>query len=250
MSKGIMMVTASNKADIFELLQTIWTQPTSHVLKEMFTDNRAEASMTENYHAMVSKDIRKDILRRKSKTCFVIGEGVDVDVKHKYIKASFIKEHYMELAKYLTVIEEIGEVYSITEENAESFIEDYILPTMCNDELMVITAMCNRFVVTNKETGAGYNRHSMLISTGALDEAKLHEIHNAMKLMNKFRPFSKSEMVYRLLPDEKISIYKCDSEQVLTFPDLQHIYHNEIFKDLQKLYKRSVCYFNEKTKGV
>lgn len=255
MSKRVMMITSSNKSDIFELLQTIWTQPSHEIMNKMLTENRDEASMTANYHRMVATHIRKEISKNKSKACEVVGMYGNNKMS-SYIKAEFVKEHYDVLAKHISLIEEIGDVYSINKTDAEAFVEDHILPNMCSDELMAVTAICDRFIIVNKETGAGYHRHSMLILVNESVEFRLSQLHRSIKAMNKFKPFSKSEIVYSIYNDDNdispLYMYKCDTEKEIKFTDMNEF--TEIFGesmiDLQKLIKRSVCYFNEKVKTV
>ena len=249
--KRAMMITAMNKSDIYELLKVIWTHPSYIELNKMITKDREEAKLPNKYNrGLVTEPIRKEILRKRKKDCTRVVYWLDDADKFLYIRAEYIKQHFDALAPYIDMVEEGPEIYRITREHAEEFIEDEILKTTCCDDHMKITALYDRFVVVNDETKAGYNRHSMLIITGYDMHDKLHKIHNEIKAMNKFKPFSKSEIVYAVLGDDintitNLSMYRCDNEKEIAFADRDD-YKNkypESDKDLTKLLKRSVCYF-------
>ena len=245
------MLTASNKSDIFELFQLVWMHPTHIELNKMLTPNKELASMDKKYHGMVSNHIRKEVLKGRSNTCSVVNLSHDDDRTYKYINAVYIKNHYEALAPYIDVVEEFGSVYRITMEKAEEFVEDNILPTVCNGDHMKVTAVNDRFVITNSVTGAGYTRHSLMIITGdGIPQHRLNGLHNEIKERNKFKPYSKSEVVYiramKLDEIKRLAVFKCDTEEELRFDSRESF--KEMFpesdKDLVKLLKRSVCYFN------
>lgn len=249
--KRIIMLSTTNKADIYELLKVIWSQPTHIALSKMLTKNRDDAKLSLKYHkGLVTNHIRKDILKRKKKDCICIGHYADGDNKFKYIHAAYVKEYFDVLAPYIDMIEESEEIYRITLEHAEDFIEDYILKTTCIDDHMKITAIHDRFVTTNFETGSGHSRHSMLIMTGYDMSQKMVNLHAEIKAMNKFKPFSKAEVVYATVRDgmdiiENIKLYRCDVEKGIEFKDRGDFrgLNPESDRDLNKLIKRSVCYF-------
>ena len=249
--KRIIMLSNTNKSDIYELLKVIWSQPTHIELSRMLTKNRDDAKLSLKYHkGLVTNHIRKEILKNKRKDCIRVGCYADDDDKFRYIHATYVKEYFDILAPYIDMIEESDEIYRITLEHAEDFIEDHILKTTCVDDHMKITAIYDRFVTTNHETGSGHSRHSMLIMTGYDMSQKMINLHAEIKAMNKFKPFSKAEVVYATVRDsmelvENIKLYKCDVEKGVEFKDRDEFrrLNTESDRDLTKLLKRSVCYF-------
>ena len=251
--KNILMLTASNKSDIFELLQLVWTHPAHTELNKMLTTNKSLASVSNKYHDTVSNHIRRDVLKKKKVSCMVVGHSDEDDNRFKYVNSFYMKNHFDILAPYIDVVEECGDVYRITMENAEEYIEDNILPTVCGGDHMKVTAVSDRFVITNRATGAGYNRHSLMIVTGdGIPEQKLHNLHIEIKARNKFKPYSKSEVVYTkamgLNDIRRLHVLKCSTEEEIRFNTRDEFKEAfpEAEKDLVKLLKRSVCYFGQK----
>ena len=246
-----MMITAKNKSDIYELLKVIWTHPSYIELNKMITKDREEAKLPNKYNkGLVTDHIRKEVLRRRKKECIRVVYWLDDADKFLYIRAEYVKKHFDLLAPYIDMVEEGPEIYRITQEHAEDFVEDVVLKTTCGDDHMKITAIYDRFVTVNPETKAGYNRHSMLIVTGYDMQNELHTVHNEIKAMNKFKPFSKSEIVYATLVDDiddvrDVRMFKCDNEKELRFDSREEYKeaYPESDRDLNKLLKRSVCYF-------
>lgn len=249
--KRIIMLSTTNKSYIYELLKIIWAQPTHMELTKMLTKNRDDAKLSLHYHkGMVTNHIRKEVLKKRKKDCIHVGCYADGDNKFRYIHATYVKKYFDILAPYIDMVEEGEEIYRITLEHAEDFIEDHILKTTCVDDHMKITAMYDRFVTTNFETGSGHSRHSMLVMTGYDMSQKMINLHAEIRAMNKFKPFSKAEVVYATTKDgmelvENIKLYKCDTEKGIDFKDRDEFrgLNPESDRDLTKLIKRSVCYF-------